>query len=112
MEREPNHICVNCGKAYYACDYCDRSSYRRVACSVECFEESGWKYIVGCKDPKSTRTDLTQEQKEELDKKPIEEVRAKSEAELFDYSEQLKEIGFEGVMDIINNEIEESEGNN
>lgn len=38
MSNEPNHVCKNCGKAYYACEGCDKiASWRSVACSQECF---------------------------------------------------------------------------
>ncbi len=36
--KEPNHICKNCGKAYYHCDNCGKMhDYRELACSPECY---------------------------------------------------------------------------
>lgn len=39
MAQKPNHKCVICGAAYYACNDCDKHrSWRAVACTPECYQ--------------------------------------------------------------------------
>lgn len=91
--REPNHTCACCGKRYYACNYCDKTGYKWLACSPECFNKVAWKY--GAK-----YAHLKPKEEE------IEEIKKQSEIDLSDYADELKEIGFDGVMYIINKENE------
>lgn len=103
---KPNHICANCGKSYYACNYCDRTGYRWLACSPECFKQVAWKHGTKYYHLKPQRTDLTDEQINELLEKPIEEVRRESLAQLSDYKTEIEQIGFDGVVDLINRELD------
>lgn len=102
----PNHKCGYCGREYYACYRCDRISYRKYACSPECYEQIAWRIIPGYPKPKSARTDLTDEEQEELDKKSMEEITNMSIDELSEYSDELNEVGFDGVVDMINKQNE------
>lgn len=110
MPIKTNHICACCGKKYYACNYCDRNGYKWLACSPECFAKVAWKYGTKYAKYKPQRTDMTDEEIDEMMSKPIEEVKKESEAELADYKDELKQIGFEGVTDLINEKLER-EGN-
>lgn len=104
---KPNHRCACCGKEYYACNYCDRTGYKWLACSQECFAKVAWKYGAKYAHLKPQRTDMTEEQIDELMKKPIEQVKAESLEELKDYREEIEQIGFNGVVDLINKELDE-----
>ena len=104
-EREPNHVCAYCGKAYYACNYCDRTGYKWLACSPECFAEVAWKYGSQYAHLKPQRTDMTDEEIDEMMNKPLEQVRQESAEELSDYKDELEQIGFDGVVDLINREM-------
>ena len=108
---KPNHICrnPNCHrgedggpKHFYACDYCNRTqSWRSRFCCFECFVEAKNE---GPLKPK--RTDKTDEEIEELMKKPIEEVKKDTLEELADYKDYLEENGLNKTIDFINEEIE------
>ncbi len=50
---------------------------------------------------------MTEEQIDELMEKPIEQVKEESLKELEDYKEEIEQIGFEGVVDLINKELDE-----
>ncbi|MBO7461955.1 MAG: hypothetical protein J6T96_05110 [Bacteroidales bacterium] len=52
---------------------------------------------------------MTDEEIEDMLNKPLEQVKAESELELIEYKDELDEIGFNGVMDLINREIDEKE---
>ena len=68
-----------------------------------------WKYGSKYEYLKPQRTDMSDEEIEEMLNKPLEQVRAESELELKEYKDELDEIGFDGVMDLINREIDEKE---
>ena len=41
-----NHECRNCGKKYYACNDCERvNSWKKICCSVKCYDEYTEKII-------------------------------------------------------------------
>ena len=105
-ERKPNHVCACCGKLYYACNYCDRTGYKWLACSPKCFAEVAWKYGVANAPRKPQRIDKTEEEIKEMMNQPLEQVKAESEAELSDYKDELEQIGFDGVVDLINREMD------
>ena len=105
-QRKPNHVCACCGKQYYACNYCDRTGYKWLACSPECFAKVAWKYSTKYEHLKPNRTDMNDEEIEEMMNKPLEEVKKESEEELSDYKEELAQVGFDGVVDLINREME------
>ena len=109
MPKKPNHVCACCGKAYYACNYCDRTGYKWLACSPECFAKVAWRFGSKYAKYKPQRTDMTDEEIEDMLNKPLEQVKAESELELIEYKDELDEIGFNGVMDLINREIDEKE---
>lgn len=104
---KPNHKCAYCGKEYYACNYCDRTDYRRFACSQECFAKVAWKFGAKYAHLRPQRTDMTEEQIDDLMEKPIEQVKAESLEELKDYREEIEQIGFNGVVSMINKELDE-----
>ena len=105
-----NHICANCGKHYYACNYCDRNrsdkSYRWLACSPECFAKIAWKYGLKYEHLKPQRTDLTEKELDELMNKPLDQVAQETIEELKDYADEISQIGFDGVVDLINKEMD------
>lgn len=49
---------------------------------------------------------MSEEEVDELMKKPIEQVKAESLNELKDYAEDIEQVGFDGVVDLINKQIE------
>ena len=101
--KKPNHICACCGKEYYACNYCDRTGYKWLACSPECYEKVVITTPPQIKRPQ--RTDMTDEEIDEMMNKPLEQVRQESAEELSDYKDELEQIGFDGVVDLINREM-------
>jgi len=114
MERKPNHTCrnMNCHKGadggrkqYYACDVCDRTSYRVIACSPECYAE-----IMRIRNKpveiRPERSDKTESEINEIMTAPIEEVEKRSREELSDYADKIETMGLEKVVDLINEEID------
>lgn len=93
-----------CGKEYYACNYCDRTNYRKHACSPECFAKIAWRINPNYRP---SRTDLTAAQLEELMTTPLEVLKIQSLEELKEYADEIDELGFDGVMDIINKRLED-----
>ena len=99
--KETNHICKNAHcpngkngepKHYYTCDYCDRSNqWKSLACSIECYEEYV-KQVIEARNAnnvvniKPVRTDLTENEVDELMVTPIEEVLEKTKEELKEYT--------------------------
>lgn len=104
-----NHVCAYCGKHYYACNYCDRNksnkSYRWLACSPECYNKVIWRYGGERTDLKPQRTDMSEAQIDELMNKPLEQVKQETLEELKDYKDEIEQIGFDGVVDLINKEM-------
>ncbi len=113
-EIKPNHICKNpeCRKHYYACDYCDRSqNYKSVACSFACYQ----KYVdlvieersKGRKiDVKPERTDMTENEINELLKRPMEDVLSETKEELKEYIQDDTVTDFSEAVEKINKEID------
>lgn len=95
-ELKPNHICGNseCRKEYYACDYCDRTSYRRIACSPECYVKIAMACVA--KPPKPVENE-----------KPIEQVYAESVKEISTVVPNVEEIGIDEAVKIINKQIDD-----
>ena len=94
-----NHTCANCRKRYYACDYCDRTSYLRLACSPECYAA----VVEAAKANNFTsRTDKTKDEIDVLSKKPLEEVYKESVAEISEVIPGVEAIGIEQAVEIIN----------
>ena len=114
MSRKPNHICmnINCRKGedggrkkYYACDACDRTSYRVVACCPECYAVV-MKILEPNKPVKPSRLDKTEAEINEIMTAPIEEVEKRSREELAEYADKIDTMGLEKVVDLINEEID------
>lgn len=97
-------------KKYYACDACDRTSYRVIACCPECYAEimrirqknAEAKAVV----LKPERLDKTEDEINEIMTAPIEEVEKRSKEELSDYADELETVGLERVVDMINEKID------
>lgn len=112
-ENKANHICKNplCKKAYYACDYCDRTqNWKSVACSRECY--NAYENMVieartkGVKvNTKPNRTDMTEKEVDELLSKPVEEVLQKTKEDLKDYVDEIGNLNVIEAVDKINEEI-------
>lgn len=98
MNIKPNHKCMNseCGKEYYACNYCDKTSYRKYACSPECYAKVV-DYFAAQKKKliRNTPTD------EELSTAYTESV-----AEISEAVPNVEKIGIEAAVEIINKKIE------
>lgn len=113
-EIKPNHICRNpeCKKAYYACNYCDKSqNWRSVACSFACYqkymdlviaERSKGKIV----EVKPERTDMTEKQVDELLDAPVETVLEETKAELLDFADIDGNVDFAKAVDEINRELD------
>ena len=113
-EIKPNHICRNpeCKKAYYACNYCDKSqNWRSVACSFACYqkymdlviaERSKGKAI----EVKPERTDMTEKQVDALLDTPVETVLEETKAELADFADINGDVNFAKAVDEINRELD------
>lgn len=103
----PNHVCANpkCRKHYYACNYCDRTSYRRIACSPECYAT-----IVELERAKNipNRTDMSAGEVNELMNKPMDSIIAETKQELSMYAEEIETMGLEAVIDLINEDIDKN----
>ena len=113
-EIKANHICRNpeCKKAYYACNYCDKSqNWRSVACSFACYqkymdlviaERSKGKIV----EVKPERTDMTEKQVDELLDAPVETVLEETKAELLDFADIDGNVDFAKAVDEINRELD------
>ena len=113
-EIKPNHICRNpeCKKAYYACNYCDKSqNWRSVACSFACYqkyvdlviaERSKGKTV----EVKPERTDMTEKEVDELLESPVEEVIEETKEELKDFADIDGNVNFAKAVDEINENLE------
>lgn len=113
-EIKPNHICRNpeCKKAYYACNFCDKSqNWRSVACSFACYqkymdlviaERSKGKTI----EVKPERTDMTEKQVDALLDAPVETVLEETKAELADFADIDGNVDFAKAVDEINRELD------
>lgn len=113
-EIKPNHICRNpeCKKAYYACNYCDKSqNWRSVACSFACYqkymdlviaERSKGKTV----EVKPERTDMTEKQVDALLDASVETVSEETKAELADFADADGNIDFAKAVDEINRELD------
>lgn len=114
MDYRPNHICsnVNCPfgkngkpKEYYACDACDRSSYRAIACSPECYAEI-IKHIQLKDKPMPNRTDKSPDEVAEIMSKPFAEVYSDTLNDMAEFKDEIERVGLDGVVNEINNKIE------
>lgn len=106
MNLKPNHVCANskCLKKYYACDYCDRTSYRRIACSPECYAE----VVRAAKEVNNpTRTDKSVEEMTKVMNTPLEEVFKNSIEEISKTIPNVEEIGIDEAVKIINKQIDD-----
>ena len=113
-EIKPNHICRNpeCKKAYYACNFCDKSqNWRSVACSFACYqkymdlviaERSKGKTV----EVKPERTDMTEKQVDALLDAPVETVLEETKAELADFADIDGNVDFAKTVDEINRELD------
>ncbi len=113
-EIKPNHICRNpeCKKAYYACNFCDKSqNWRSVACSFACYqkymdlviaERSKGKTV----EVKPERTDMTEKQVDALLDAPVETVLEETKAELADFADIDGNVDFAKAVDEINRELD------
>lgn len=112
--KKPNSTCKNstCRKHFYACGYCTRTnSWRAIACSPECYTAymnevsiARARGVIVNLHPE--RTDMTDAELHQLMKQPIEEVVENTKEELAEYADELDEIGFGGVVEKINSEID------
>ena len=113
-EIKPNHICRNpeCKKAYYACNYCDKSqNWRSVACSFACYQKYVDLVIAERSKGKSveikpTRTDMTEKEVDELMERPIEEVFEETKEELKDFADIDGNVNFAKAVDEINKNLD------
>lgn len=106
-----NHICCNPNchkgdnggrKAYFACDYCDRTNtWKSICCSVECYNE----FMALGKKKTHNRIDKTESEVAALMAEPEESVKKRSVEELenagFDTSNGISE-----AIDEVNKEID------
>jgi hypothetical protein len=112
LEKKPNHICQNpkcpygidgAPKHYYACDYCGRTeNWRSICCCRECYLQlhpDGRVYYP-------VRTDKTQEEVEDMMRKPVEEVLSDTLKDLNGMEETISEVGIAGAIDLINERID------
>ena len=107
-EIKPNHICKNpeCRKAYYACNYCDRTlTWKSVACSKECYQKYTDLVIAERTKGKTVsvkpeRTDMTEKEVDELLEQPIEDVLKETKEELKDYVSEEKQASFMNPKDV------------
>ena len=115
--KKPNSLCKNehCRKPFYACAYCTRTNaWRAVACSIECYN-AYTDQVVAARAAKRKinltpeRTDLTEEQMQDLMNKPIEAVIEITKEELKDYADDIAAKGLGGTIDKINKEIRNAE---
>ena len=109
-EIKANHICKNpeCRKKYYACDFCGRTlNWRSVACSFACYqkymdlviaERSKGKDV----EIKPERTDMTEQEVDDLMEAPIEEVIEKTKEDLKDFADINGDVDFAKAVDEIN----------
>lgn len=116
---KPNHVCKNAHcphgvngepKHYYACNYCDKANqWRSMACCIECYDEY-MKQIVEARAANKKvnllpeRTDMTQEEVQELLEQPIEEVLEQTKEELKDYLDEGNTVA--EAIEQINDEID------
>ena len=113
-EIKPNHICKNpeCRKAYYACNYCDRTlTWKSVACSKECYQKYTDLVIAERTKGKTVsvkpeRTDMTEKEVDELLKRPVEEVLEETKEELKDFADIDGNVNFAKAVDEINRELD------
>ena len=116
MKFKPNHICKNSNcpygkdgkpKEYYACNACDRTGYRRIACSRECYT-----VVLERLNPSElsvpNRTDKTSNEVDSLMSKPLDTVIAETKQELSMYAEEIEAMGLEAVIDLINEDIDKN----
>lgn len=111
--KKPNHICKNpsCKRKYYACDYCDRTQrWESVACSWDCWLKYQDAVIEARSKNKKIslmpeRTDMTNEEVQELMKKPVKEVLEDTKEQLKDYiSDDTPD--FSSAVKKVNDEID------
>lgn len=124
---KPNHVCKYSGctlgedggrKHYYACNYCDRvESWKSVACCREHYTlyirevlEQRALDEKGFVEPE--RTDMTEEEIQELKAKPIEEVKAEVEEELKEFADENGEVNIPEAVEIINERLDNSRRTN
>ena len=116
-----NTICknVNCThgvdggrKHFYSCFYCLKvQNWKSVCCSEECYTE----YSSQVKEARSKdkpvdlladRTDMTKNEVLEIMTAPIDDVIDMTKSELKDYQNDLDEVGYSGVVEKINQELD------
>ena len=113
-EIKPNHICKNpeCRKAYYACNYCDRTlTWKSVACSKECYQKYTDLVIAERTKGKTVsvkpeRTDMTEKEIDKLLEQPIEDVLKETKEELKDFADIDGNVNFAKAVDEINRELD------
>lgn len=113
-EIKPNHICKNpeCKKHYYACNFCDKNkNWRSVACSFGCYQKYMDLVIAERSKGKSIeikpeRTDMTEEEVDELLERPIEEVMEETKKELKEFADVNGNVNFAKTVDEINKNLE------
>ena len=113
-EIKPNHICKNpeCRKAYYACNYCDRTlTWKSVACSDECYQKYTDLVIADRTKGKTVsvkpeRTDMTEKEIDKLLEQPIEDVLKETKEELKDYVSEDGSLNITEAVDDINEKLE------
>lgn len=105
MEIKPNHICANskCGKAYYACNHCDKTSFKRYTCSPECYVV----FLEAMKDNNkvSSRIDVSESEFKEIMNTPDEILYEQSLNEVSEMVPNAEDIGIAKSVEIINKEI-------
>ena len=114
MAVKPNHICKysKCNNEYYACNVCDHiNSWRSMACSKEHYDLYIKEVLAARAKGKTVdvlpeRTDMTKEETKEMLNSSIQEAQAKTEEELKDYSEYLKENGLAETIEKVNQDID------
>lgn len=113
-EIKANHICRNpeCKKAYYACNFCDKSqNWRSVACSFACYQKYMDLVIAERSKGKNVevnpeRTDMTEQEVDALMEAPIEEVIENTKEELKDFADINGDVDFAKAVDEINRELD------
>lgn len=120
--KKPNTICKNrfCTKGadgerkhYYVCRYCTHSeNWRSVACSWECYLAFQSQLIEARNhsqpiDLVPERTDMTRDDVVALiNDTPTEQVVQETEAELSDVMDLHPSMGFDQLVDMINEELD------
>lgn len=102
-------------KHYYSCGYCAAAeNWKSMACCREHYQ----LYLEEVRSARERglevdllphRTDLSREEIRSLKKRPLEQVKRETEAELRDYADERGEIHISEAVEQINRELEKAE---